>query len=406
MPENLTPEQIKKLQSLGIRIDADPSSPDKTKTPPTKTSHSPANPIVPLLSISGLTLLSFGGLVLFKTKNTASSTPPSIPLQPNTSTQNQQPTPTQVPKSIQHYLLASQQYFSQALNLQQSDPGNQNQLAELLNQSIISATQAIKEFPDDYRSYQQRGRIYQSLSDSKPEFLPQSIADLSKASELNPSSAELTRDLAALYAKSGDAQSTLLYLGKTVALEPTKAQNFYDLARIQQQTGLISQALDTYNRLLPLITDQNQISQIQTEKTTLENILAQNPQQNQTTPALPTLAPDTINLPDNPPTLQATDITNQGLIIAAPEDQKSVEVKNLVDTNSLSGESLLPAQTKEITLQNSQLSPESQVYVATLKGGKNLNLQVVSKTDTSFTIGLDSPASEDISFKWWIINNE
>lgn len=397
MPQELSPEQIQKLKELGLNITA---VPENNPAPQTKSTR---NPVIPLLSVSGLTLLSFGGLVIFKTKGTANQniTPPSDTLTPS----NLNISPTQVPKSIQHYLLASQQYFSQALQLQQSDPGNQESIANLINQSIIAATDAISDHPDDYRGYHQRARIYQSLIDSKPEFLPRSLADLTKAVEINPSSAEVTRDLASLYGKQGDVSNTLLYLNKTVALEPTKAQNFYDLARIQQQTGLLSQALTTYSHLLPLITDENQLAQIQSEKTALENILAQNPHAGSTqipSSTLPT--PSGIKLPDNPPTLQATDFLSSGLIIAAPETKKDILVDNLVDTNSLSGQSVLTKGLKEVTLNNSNLSPGSQVYVTVTQGGKNQNLQVLSKSKESFTVGLDFPTPKNIHFKWWIIN--
>ncbi len=395
MPQDLSPEQVQKLSNLGISFNSD--------TPPKNPTKSTLNPVIPLLSISGITLLSFSGLVLFKTKSTSNQTispAASPPVQDNTKI-----TPTQVPKSIQHYLLASQQYFSQALQSQQSESENQEKIANLLNQSILSATTAIKEFPQDYRGYHQRARIYQSLTDSKPEFLSHSLADLTQAVQINPSSAEITRDLAALFAKKGDVQNTLLYLNKTVALEPTKAQNFYDLAKIQQQTGLLPQALDTYNQLLLLVSDQSQVNQINAEKTALENLLAQNPNPptaqpspfNQPTPSL-------ITLPDDPPTLQALDLASTGLIIASPENKKTIQIDNLVDSNSLSGQSILPQGSKEITLSNSNLTSDSQVYVTVIQGGKNLNLQVLSKSPNSFIVGLDSSAPQNIHFKWWIIN--
>ena len=229
-------------------------------------------PVFPLLSISGLTLLSFGGLVLLKgnsaTQNDLSSQNTSIKNNPAVQE------PTQVPKSIQHYLLTSQQYFSQAVSQQSTDNSS---AVELLNNSILAATEAIKEFPDDYRGYQQRGNIYQALTDSKPELLDQSISDFASAFKLNSQSAEVTRSLASLYAKKGDANKTILYLNQTVALEPTKAQNFYDLAKIQQQAGLLSQALDTYNKLTTLVTDPTQKTQVESEKAALEKLVAQNP---------------------------------------------------------------------------------------------------------------------------------
>jgi len=376
-----TPDQIEKLKSLGI------------STPASKKSN-----IFPLLSISGLTLLSFSGLVLLKNKGSNitsnSSDIKNLPFDISV-------TPTQVPKSIQHYLLTSQQYFSQALQLQQST-SDQKSTIDLLNESIIAATNAIKEFPDDYRGYQQRGYIYQSLIDSKPELINQSISDLASAQKLNPNSAEITHTLASLYAKKGDTQNTILYLNQTVALEPTKAQNFYDLAKIQQQVGLFPQALETYNRLITLITDTNQKIQVESEKSALEKLISQNPNLNKSSPPsdiqTPTIAPSSIDSP----TIQA--LADNGLIIAAPEENNEIEVTNQTDSNSLSGNSVLTANQKEITIPNTNLLSTSQVYVTATKGGKNQNLQVLSKSEKSFTVGFNSPLSEDVEFKWWIIN--
>jgi len=400
MPQNLTSDQLQKLQSLGI------SSTDNPRVVPNQPTKSP---LFPLLSISGVTLLSFGSLVLLKSKTSNSQLPVTNYQLPITS-----PSPTpglpagrQVPKSIQHFLLASQQAFSQALQLQ-NNQSNQSQIVDLLNQSILSATSAITTFPQDHRGYLQRGQIYQALADSQPQYLKIAISDLVKAFQLNPNSAEITRLLASLYAKTGDAQSTLNYLTQTVTLEPTKAQNFYDLARIQQQAGLIPEALNTYNQLLPLITDPSQIQTLKSEVLALENLINQSPNVGaiHESPS-PTKSSD-LNLDSQ--YLEARLLTDSGLIIAAPEPDKNLQIKNLTDSNALSGTATLLSGQKEITIKNSSLTPTSQVYLTITKGGKNQTLQLLSKSNSSFTVGFTSPKqaeaglSEDIEFKWWIIN--
>jgi hypothetical protein len=364
----------------------------------TKISPTPSNKtIIPLLSISGFTILSLTGLILFKSQDLDKSSP--TPIAPQNNPQ-EAGVPTQVPKSIQHYLLTSQQHFSSALQLQSSSPSSP-QIIENLNQAILAATDAIKDFPGDYRGYQQRAAIYQALVESKPELLSQALTDLTQAQALNPASAEITRSLASLYALKGDSQNTIYFLAQTVSLEPTKAQNFYDLARLQQQTGLLPQALETYTNLLTLVTDPVQINQVKSEKTALENLLSQNPN-----PQIPSTLPSPSPFQTTPqldsPALQAS--TSPGLIIAAPESQKDISVSNLTDSNSLSGTATLPPNQKEITLKNTQLTSSSQVYLTITQGGKNQTLQVLGKSASSFTVGLDSPISEPIEFKWWIIN--
>lgn len=406
-----TQDQIEKLKSLGIGVNQPEKASLSREVLQMKSERSGFKPVFPLLSISGLTLLSFSGLILLKNKNQATT------IQTPSPTNNPQnaPEPTQVPKSIQHYLLTSQQLFSSALQLQnkslpvkggvaEGDGGFQSQTLDLINKSILAASDAIKEFPQDYRGYQQRGKIYQALITSKPDLINQSISDISNAQKLNPSSSEITHTLASLYAKKGDAQNTILYLTQTVALDPTTAQNFYDLAKIQQQVGLLSQALETYNQLTTLVTDPTQKSQIETEKLTLQKLIAQNPRSSEASAKESQTLPVNTDLPStiDSPTIQA--LADTGLIIAAPEEVNKVEITNQTDSNSLSGNSILPSGQKEITISNKNISSTSPVYVTATKGGKNQNLQVLGKSTESFTVGLDSPISEDIEFKWWIIN--
>jgi hypothetical protein len=373
------------------------------------------SPLFPLFSISGLTIISFGGLFLLKSRQSA---PPISPAVNNPTVNSPQVTPTQVPKSIQHYLLTSQQQFTEALQYQSTDT---TKAVELINQSILTASEAVKAFPDDYRGYEQRGRIYLSLLDSQAQLLDPAISDFSLASKLNPSSPDITRSLAGLFARKGDAQTTLILLAQTVTLEPTRAQNFYDLARLQQQTGLLPQALETYNRLLTLISDPAQKEQVVTEKTAVEKLVAQAPNgikpSNHPSNTEPVEVPTPtggINLPDSPKLIQATLIptgspfrssegTQEGLIIAAPETSKDLKVTNLTDSNALSGNSILPSNTAQVTIDNDNLTPDTQVYLTVTKGGKNQTLQVLSRSAKSFTVGLNSAISEPIEFKWWIV---
>ncbi|MFA4826641.1 MAG: hypothetical protein WC596_00050 [Candidatus Shapirobacteria bacterium] len=386
MPLDLTPDQLNQLHSLGLNT-------------PSPVLSKKRRGFLPLLSISGLTLFSFGGLILLKSNNSSATIQSPLPAR---NTEPVKVLPTQVPKSIQHYLLASQTYFSQAISAQ-NQKKDQPIIVDLLNQSLIFATSAIREFPTDYRGYLQRGKIYQNLADSKADLLPAAIADLALAQKFNSTSPEITKILAALYAKKGDAQNTLTYLAETINLEPTSAQNFYDLARIQKQTGLLPQAISTYDRLLPLLTDEAQISQVQSEKIALEALVSQNKS------SLPIQSPQdvggtpSISLPADSPTIQAFD-SSSGLIIAAPEDAKNISVSNLTDSNALFGQATLPQNQASISLTNQNITPDSQIYVAVLSGGNNLSLKVLSRSAQAFVVGLDSPIANDVVFKWWIVN--
>jgi len=390
---DLTPDQIQQLHLLGLELN---QPQNEVKSLKSENKHSKF-PVFPLLSISGITLLSFSGLILLKNKSQNISPINNT----NTTLPETSVSPTQVPKSIQHYLLTSQQYFSNALQ-NQSD---QNSTLENLNQSILAVTQAIKEFPLDYRGFFQRGRIYQSLLTSQPQLVDQALSDLNQALKLNSTSAEITRSLASLYAFKGDAQNTINYLAQTINLEPTKAQNFYDLAKIQQQIGLLPDALKTYNQLITIVTDSAQKSQIESEKQSIEKIIAQNPNNSsmygQTDVSAPISSPIPVIQLDSP-TIQA--LASSDLIIADSQIIDQVKISNITDSNALSGTATLLTNQTQIIIENKNLTNSSQVYVTAIKGGKNQNLQVLSKSIDSFVVGLPKAISEDIQFKWWIIN--
>jgi tetratricopeptide (TPR) repeat protein len=355
------------------------------------------NKLIPLFSISGLTIFSISGLIFFKSKD---SITPISPQAPEVKTNSQsQVVPTQVPKSIEHYLLSSQQFFTQALEAQNTSKSPET-VSNLLNRSLAFANESIKIFPTDFRAYVQRGQIYQSLTNSQNQLVDNAINDYLKAQKLNPNSAEITRTLANLYAKKGDAGNTLNFLSKTISLEPTKAQNFYDLARIQQQAGQIGSAVATYDKLLSILTDPNQKTQVLSEKTVLEKLISQNPQAG-IVPVEQVSPQPSVDTKE--PVLQAL-LPETGLIIAAPETVKDVIVSNQTESNSLSGNGILKAGQSKISIANSKLNSSSQVYVSIVSGGKNQTLEVISKTKESFEVGIVSAVNEDISFKWWIVN--
>ncbi len=426
MTGNLTPDQIQKLNDLGINIptnttpkptepnlsdllpqavpvstpDPNPPKIDQTtpSTLPTKPLTASKSSVLPLISISGLSLLSVGGLLFFKTRTEAVISP-SAPISQQQDTEI--PTPTQVPKSIQHFLLTSQQYFSQAVQLQNTQ-ANQTQIVTALNQSLAAANDAIQEFPTDYRGYEQRGRIYQSLLDSKPDLITQTLSDFTMAAHFNPTSADLTHTVANLYAKKGDLADTLSYLTKTITLEPTKAQNFYDLAQLQQQAGLIADAASTYSQLLTILPDPAQKQQVQNQLTSLQQLLSKNKSSPQVTPSIfntPSLKP---TITTTGPTIQAD--SGQGLIIAAPATASAVIVTGQTQSNALSGDGTLVPNQVSFNLTNTNITPHSQILVSLIQGGKNQTLKVLSKSDGACTIGFDVPVNENVQFKWWIIN--
>lgn len=397
MSINLNDDQIGKLRNLGIEIGMGGviSSGDDFKIKKNSNLKIVVGSVV-------FSMVGFGIVMLLKKDGTTKTTNIEIKTPDNEVVARISPTQT----NIQKHLLASQQYYSQALQAQ--SVGNSQEVVQFLNKSLEEAGQAIVNFSDDFRGYQQRGKIYQSLvsasetlNEQDKQFLSQAINDLNMAYKLNTELAEISRDLANLYARAGDASKTIFYLSETIRIEPTKAQNFYDLARIQSQSGDIVSALETYKQLVWLVSDTNQKQIIEAEKQSLEKILAENPGLKQKTRVdyIPT---PTEGILRQGPKIEASRKSN--VIIAAAEEKERLEVAGMTESNSYSGVAVLPANQSEIEINNNKLASNTQIYITIVKGGKNQVLRVKSKTDSSFRVGLDVPIAEDIEFKWWIID--
>lgn len=352
---------------------------------------------LPLLAVFGATIFIGTSLYFFKSTQSKHTTGSVAYATPSV-------IPTIVPTSrpVQNYLLASQQSFTQAVAKQKTDPQG---TVELVNQAISQASSAITDYPSDFRAWQQRGQIYQSLIQTKPEYLSLAIADYKKASLLNPLSAELTKTLAGLYAKAGDATNTKTYLFQTLNLEPTKAQNFYDLAQIQQQTGDLQNALSTYQRLLNLLTDPEQINQVRSQAQALESLLSQAPRQPQATGEGGTATPPLQLDASEQPSLLRADNLADSVIIAAPSTDTPVTLTNQTTTNALAGEGTLLAGQTDLTIVNEHATSATPIYLTVVKGGKNQVFYLKAKQTGQFTAGLDQAIAEDITFNWWILEN-
>ena len=392
-------DQVNKLNSLGIEIGMG------TVGQRQSINFSKSNPAWYLVPIVGLGLAGIGiGLSLTKKDDKTSQ---YVEIKQTDGSVITRTIPAKASSSVQQYLLSSQQYFSQALQSQSSGGSNQ-EVVDFLNKSIDEASQAVANFPDDFRSWQQRGKIYQSLisqseqlTEQDSSFLKQAISDLSKSYQLNNDSVEVNRSLASMYARVGDANNTIRFLTEAIRIEPTKAQNFYDLAKIQSQSGQVAGALETYKQLIWLVSDNEQKEILEKEKTALEKILAENPDLSVDT-KIGIIPSPTGELERDGPVIKAS--ADSGVVIAAYEDRAKMEVSGITESNSMSGTAKLASGQTEVEIENSNLSASAQVYVSAIKGGKNQVLRVKSKTDLSFKVGLDLAIGEDIEFKWWIIN--
>jgi site-specific recombinase XerD len=108
-------------------------------------------------------------------------------------------------------------------------------------------------------------------------------------------------------------------------------------------------------------------------------------------------------------------LTTNMITIASPATASQSGLASLLGTaqsNATAGESILVSPNTELTIESPYVTANSLVYLTPTGNTENKVLFVKSKTSCtpnqvdcipSFTVGIDAPASSDITFNWWII---
>jgi tetratricopeptide (TPR) repeat protein len=333
-------------------------------------------------------------------------------------------TPKAIPHSITHYLLTSQSLFSKAIELSRKDADNTDKetrmntdtnkrIVQLVNEAISQATQAIVHYPSDPRGWAQRAKIYQSVEKYLENASDLAISDYKMALQLDRQNTEYPKKLSQLYQEKEDFSSAIAYLKIAAEAAPTDAQTWFDLAQLQAKAGRIEQAYKSYQRILPLLANQEQKQVVKKEIGALEALLAKAGKDNQNLLALPSPNPDqkpnkSIQLIEDAPLLEADNLA-QKLIIAGPAEEKGKKSGQVSATNALSGNAIIPAGQTEVKIESRQLTDDTQVYVTPIGDDQNQVLRVKSKMAAKpsgyFIVAISKPLDHDLEFKWWIIRN-
>ncbi len=329
-------------------------------------------------------------------------------------------------------------------------------IVELINQAIDTNNQAIANFPSSAAAYAQQAKTYQTISKYMPEAEPAAVAYWQQAIKIDSNNPVYYDSLADLYltrindngqgTTSEVAQSdssdgvgighlnlALFYLDKAVETDPTNPNRIKKLAEIQSQAGYINKAKITYQRLLGIISDENQIAKIKTEINSLNKLLAEAASSEVTPPRCPNGLlgrcneaksneprnpnPETILLPDSPPKLQAHHLAGINTFIAEPKDSSDdgrMDSSEVSKSNAKSGTAVIPAGQRQVEICNNNLGPKTQVYLTPEDNAKNIILFVKSKSAydpaskhcPNFIAGIASPLDSDLKFKWWLINDQ
>jgi len=317
-------------------------------------------------------------------------------------------------KGISDYLITSQTFFSQAIELSATSKNDQSlvdsnnqRVAELINEAINQATEAILHYPTDARGWYQRAKIYQTIEKYNPGSIEAAVADLERTVYLEPENKEYLSALSDLWLQKSDSKKAIFYLSQAVEANPTDAQLCFKLAKLQTTQGLLFEAHANYKKIVPLLVDSEQKELVKKEITAIENLLAQTKGVDFSSLAVPTItATNDLYLPDSPAKLEANNLAQQ-VIITDPEDQERFISKDSkqYSSNALSGNSTIPAGQTEVEIESNSLTENTQVYVASVGDSHNEVLKVKTKGEDSFVISLSNSIGTDLEFKWWLIQN-
>ena len=123
---------------------------------------------------------------------------------------------------------------------QQNQTEQAQQVAE---QAIALSDEVIKKHPNNVVYFKSRTRVFYALSQLDPEYLNDAQKAIARASELAPTDAKITYNVALLYNQQGNAEKSIFYLKKAVELRPIYEDAWYAMAVIYDE--LRKKTIDT-----------------------------------------------------------------------------------------------------------------------------------------------------------------
>ncbi|PIS15067.1 hypothetical protein COT63_01890 [Candidatus Shapirobacteria bacterium CG09_land_8_20_14_0_10_38_17] len=326
--------------------------------------------------------------------------------------QNQSPQTSPIAQNPSYYINTAQQFLVHAEERSQNQNQNETNKKEILvlvQSALDTINNGISIYPRDDRLFAQRAKIYQGIISFSPKAIEAAISDLEQARQLSPQNPVYPKTQSQLFAQKGDFQSAAYYTRIVYEIEPTNLENLANLGKIQVKAGQINNALQSYQKLLSLLPQENpQYQPLQEEIKALKTLLAKADTETNSTLQIVNENPPEIKEPSSIELLpQEQASLSQNLIIAAPKEENSQSQNSQIDLNAVAGEATLPANKEEIKIINNNIDNQKQIYIAPKGDIQNRILYVKTKNAESeekyFVVALNKPFNQDIQFTWWII---
>jgi len=117
------------------------------------------------------------------------------------------------------------------------------QAQQVAGQAIALSDEVTRKHPNNVVYFKSRTRVFYALSQINPEYLNDAQEAIARASELAPTDAKITYNVALLYNQQGNAEKSIFYLKKTLELRPIYEDAWYALAVIYDE--LRKKTIDT-----------------------------------------------------------------------------------------------------------------------------------------------------------------
>lgn len=321
--------------------------------------------------------------------------------------------------SLTYYITTSQELLNKArilANNQSQTESDKQEILAVVNQALDLANQAIAAYPNDDRSYVQRAKIYQALVPFTDQAIGHAIQDFQTAIEINNQNPDYHTRLANLYRQTGSLENAALSFYNAYLLSLTDVQSLYNLADTLEKSGQLSQADHYLEKLISLLpaNDENLVV-LKKRQENIQSLLASAKLENLAEPGnltqtgleQKTAVNGLIGTQELP--LEQAAINNQVIIAnsEAPSALLGEETaeKTTITTNSKSGQATITAGKTNVIINNEHITANKQILITTADNPQNKVIFVSSRKENSwFQVSLDSPASGDINFTWWIVD--
>jgi len=123
-------------------------------------------------------------------------------------------------------------------NQQQPDEQTQAFAKQLLDNAVNLSNRLTLENPSNIVFWKTRVRIFYTLSQIDPSYLPQTLAAVKKTAEFAPTDADVSYNLGVLYGETGDIKKGIEVLEQTIKLKPDYPNAYYALGIFYHQLAL------------------------------------------------------------------------------------------------------------------------------------------------------------------------